>query len=189
MDDGSAERDETRPPTQLAGRRARDPGTAGGLVRRVRRRLDVSQRGLAQILGLEASRVARWETGRTSPSVAELEAVLALADLTLVAVDLQGEIVDPMSEEAIRDRAGRRYPAHADLRAVGWWTPRDSWLTPRELDEDRRSAAAGDPRIFYGLGWLRDLERHFYGVPLDHPTLAEVVESLRAEDAQRRRAS
>ena len=105
------------------------------------------------------SRPPAWPGGRRaglSPSVAELEAVLALADLTLVAVDGEGEIVDPMSEEAIRDRAGRRYPAHADLGRSAGGYPRDSWLTPRERDEERRSAAAGDPRIFYGLGWLRD---------------------------------
>lgn len=190
MDDKTAgDHEEATPPTDLGARRKRGPGSVGGLVRRVRRRLDVSQRGLAERLGVEASRVARWETGRTSPQVADLEAVLALVGLRLVAIDEHGELVDPMREDAIRDRAGRRYPAHADLRAGGWWTPRDSWLTTRVLAEERRSAAAGDPRIFYGLGWLRDLERHFYGVPLDHPTLAEVVERLRAEDGDRRRAS
>jgi hypothetical protein len=67
--------------------------------------------------------------------------------------------------------------------------PRGSWLAARGPVEERRSAELGDPRIFYGLGWLRDLERHFYGVPLDHPTLAEVVEELRASEAEQRRAS
>ena len=42
-------------------------GGIPGLVRRVRRILDVSQRGLAALLGVSQSVVARWETGRTSP--------------------------------------------------------------------------------------------------------------------------
>ncbi|WP_191280514.1 helix-turn-helix domain-containing protein, partial [Nocardioides flavus (ex Wang et al. 2016)] len=42
-------------------------GQVPGLVRRVRRILDVSQRGLAALLGVSQSVVARWETGRTSP--------------------------------------------------------------------------------------------------------------------------
>jgi hypothetical protein len=43
-----------------------DGGTPG-MVRRIRRILDVSQRGLAAILEVSQSVVARWETGRTSP--------------------------------------------------------------------------------------------------------------------------
>lgn len=181
--------DETPRTADLAGRRRRASETAGGLVRRVRRRLDVSQRGLAEILGVEASRVARWETGRTPPGVGELEAVLALVGLRLVAVDAEGEVVDPMSEEAVRDRAGRRYPAHADLRTAGWWIPPGSRLTARAGADERRSAALGDPQVYYDLGWQRDAVRHFYGVPDDHLTLARIVARLRTLDAERRRAS
>ena len=188
-DECSRAEDETPPTTDLAGRRRRGSETAGGLVRRVRRRLDVSQRGLAEILGVEASRVARWETGRTPPGVGELEAVLALVGLRLVAVDAEGEVVDPMSDEAVRDRAGRRYPAHADLRTAGWWIPPGSWLTARAGADERRSAALGDPQVYYDLGWQRDAVRHFYGVPDDHLTLARIVARLRALDAERRRAS
>ncbi|KRF07608.1 hypothetical protein ASG88_01905 [Nocardioides sp. Soil777] len=188
-DESSRGEDETPPTTDLAGRRRRGSETAGGLVRRVRRRLDVSQRGLAEILGVEASRVARWETGRTPPGVGELEAVLALVGLRLVAVDAEGEVVDPMSEEAIRDRAGRRYPAHADLRTAGWWIPPGSWLTARAGADERRSAALGDPQVYYDLGWQRDAVRHFYGAPDDHLTLARIVARLRTLDAERRRAS
>ncbi|KRF36494.1 hypothetical protein ASG94_03320 [Nocardioides sp. Soil805] len=165
-----------------------DHEQVGGLVRRVRRVLDCSQRGLAGRLGVDRSKVARWETGALAMGVADLESVLALAGFRLVVVDSEGAVVGTMREDAVRDRAGRRYPAHADPRPGGWWTPRDSWLTARELDEERRSAALGDPRIFYGLGWLRDLERHFYGVPYDHPTLADVVAILRVQDAEHPRA-
>ncbi|MCY4726135.1 helix-turn-helix transcriptional regulator [Nocardioides sp. STR2] len=53
-------------------------GGVGGLVRRVRRILDVSQRGLAELLGVSQSAVARWETERTSPRVSVLQQMLRL---------------------------------------------------------------------------------------------------------------
>ena len=42
-------------------------GGLPGMIRRIRRILDVSQRGLAALLKVSQSVVARWETGRTSP--------------------------------------------------------------------------------------------------------------------------
>ena len=143
MDEAADGHDEARPPTDLAARRDGDPGTVGGLIRRVRRRLDVSQRRLADLLGVEASRVARWETGRTSPQVVELEAVLALADLRLVVVDCHDEIVDPMSEGAVRDRAGRRYPAH--VRPPGGRVV-DTARQLAHVKGDRRGASVAEAR-------------------------------------------
>ena len=171
-DESSRGEDEMPPTTDLAGRRRRGSETAGGLVRRVRRRLDVSQRGLAELLGVEASRVARWETGRTPPGVGELEAVLALVGLRLVAVDAEGEVVDPMSEEAVRDRAGRRYPAHADLRTAGWWIPPGSWLTAGPVPTTPPGSARG-PAGHYdrgGSGTPCGILRQ----PDDHPTQARM---------------
>ena len=51
-------------------------GKIPGLVRRVRRILDVSQRGLAALLEVSQSVVARWETGRVSPRASVLHALL-----------------------------------------------------------------------------------------------------------------
>ena len=44
-----------------------------GLIRRVRREADLSQRDLAALLRVDQSLVARWETGALSPSVPHLE--------------------------------------------------------------------------------------------------------------------
>ncbi len=97
-------------------------GKIPGLVRRVRRILDVSQRGLAAILQVSQSVVARWETGRVSPRASVLHALLRMAGLTVEIHDEDGAEVAPMRDDGARDRRGRRYPAHVDLtvqRMVG----------------------------------------------------------------------
>ena len=63
-------------------------GGVPGLVRRVRRILDVSQRGLAVLIGVSQSVVARWETGRTSPRMSAMERLYALAGLGSTVHDL-----------------------------------------------------------------------------------------------------
>jgi transcriptional regulator with XRE-family HTH domain len=160
-----------------------------GLVRRVRRRLGMSQRALASALGVSQSRVARWETGRTSPSAADLADVLALGGVTLVAVDEAGEEVRPMSAAVVRDRAHRLYPAHCDPRGEGWWAPPGSSTTVEGSREWLRSRALGVPRITYERGVWRAMMRLARGTPQDHPTLAEVVDELRGFEAGQPRAS
>ena len=99
-------------------------GGVPGLVRRVRRILDVSQRGLAALIGVSQSVVARWETGRTSPRVSVLHHLLGLAGLGSAVHDKEsGALVEPMRDDGARDRAGRRYPAHVDLTVTGWYVP------------------------------------------------------------------
>lgn len=160
-----------------------------GLVRRVRRRLGVSQRALAEMLGVSQSRVARWETGRVIPSAADLEDVLALGGARLVAVAEDGEPVTPMNGLAVRDRADRYYPAHCDPRGEGWWTPPGSLLTAGGVLALRHSREVGDPRIIYDRGIWQAVIRAAYGIPPDHPTRGQVVAHLRAQEAPRRRAS
>ena len=94
-----------------------------GMVRRARRIIGLSQRDLARRLGVAHSTVARWETGATSPDLAQFQRSLNHAGLRLVAVDSDGSVVEPMRADAARDRAGRRYPSHLDLHAYGWWIP------------------------------------------------------------------
>ncbi len=108
-----------------------DPFDAGGLIRRVRRVCDLSQRDLAERLGVHHSTVARWETNATQPTLGAFRQILALAGWSLAALDTTGaephdaapqgetalptETVQPMRGDAARDRQGRRYPAHLDL--------------------------------------------------------------------------
>ena len=100
-------------------------GGLAGLIRRIRRILDVSQRGLAELLGVSQSAVARWETERTSPRVSVLQQMLSLAGVAVALHEEEsGESVEPMRADGARQRNGNRYPAHVDLRVTGWWVPR-----------------------------------------------------------------
>ena len=100
-------------------------GGIPGMVRRVRRILDVSQRGLAALLDVSQSVVARWETGRTSPRMSVVERLLRMARLRMSFHDEDtGERVGPMRADGARTHGGSRYPAHGDLTATGWWVPR-----------------------------------------------------------------
>src|SRR5215210_5990817 len=108
-----------------------------GLVRRARRAADLSQRGLAARLGVSQSTVARWETGQSSPTLSLVEQMLALSGLRLEMTDADGVSVAPMREDAPRDRAGRRFPAHVDLDALGWWVPPGLHLSVEWLDAYR----------------------------------------------------
>jgi HTH-type transcriptional regulator/antitoxin HipB len=152
-------------------------GGIPGLVRRVRRRLDVSQRGLAALLEVSQSVIARWETGRTSPRASVLHHLLTLAGLGLsVHHQDTGEEVPPMRDDGARDHAGRRYPAHVDLRVTGWWYPRGvecstGWIRWVHWSRERR-----DPKIGYRTAaWRRYLERIAFGTPDDHPALHQLV--------------
>ena len=100
-------------------------GGVAGLVRRVRRILDVSQRGLAELLEVSQSVVARWETERTSPRASVLQQMLRLAGIAVALHDEEsGEDIEPMRADGARQRNGNRFPAHVDLRVTGWWVPR-----------------------------------------------------------------
>ncbi len=99
-------------------------GGIPGTVRRIRRILDVSQRGLAAILEVSQSVVARWETGRTSPRASVVERLLRLARLQVTVRDEDGREVGPMRADGARTHGGSRFPAHVDLCATGWWVPR-----------------------------------------------------------------
>jgi transcriptional regulator with XRE-family HTH domain len=168
-------------------------GQVPGLVRRVRRILDVSQRGLAGLLGVSQSVVARWETGRTSPRVAVVQQMLQLAGLRVGFSDAEtGRRVVPMRADGARTHAGSRFPAHVDLRARGWWLPRrlramtsiEAW---QWLD---RSRATKDPAIGFCLSpHDKRRERERWGVPDDHPAVHQFVAEVewREEQLERRR--
>lgn len=154
-------------------------GGVPGVVRRVRRILDVSQRGLAAILEVSQSVVARWETGRTSPRAEVLQRMLRLARLQVTLRDeVTGEDVLPMRADGARQHGGSRYPAHVDLRATGWWVPQAlRRMTSVEYAEAReRSRRRRDPAIHYRLcPHDRRLEREVFGTPVDHPAVHQLA--------------
>jgi HTH-type transcriptional regulator/antitoxin HipB len=149
-----------------------------GLIRRARRCADLSQRALAARLGVSQSKVARWETGRVCPSLVDLERVLSAAGFRLAILDAESSPVTPMSELVIRDRAGRRFPAHVDPRAQDWWVPDGLHLTAMYATAHRRSALLGIPQMRYHRRHWRALVRLAHGEPDDHPTRAEVLAEL-----------
>lgn len=158
-------------------------GKIPGLVRRVRRILDVSQRGLAALLGVSQSVVARWETGRVSPRVSALHALLSLAGLTVEVHDEHGVEVTPMRDDGARDRGDRRYPAHVDLTVRGWWIPRGSETTAYYLDWIRQSRTRKVPLVrFRSSLRKKTIERLLWGTPDDHPARLQLIAEARHLD-------
>lgn len=97
-----------------------------GIVRRVRRHADLSQRELAKRAKLSRTLIAAIETGTRTPSLRALTRILAAAGYRLVAIDDHGRLVLPLEVwKDTEDGAGRRYPAHLDtiLDPVfgEWW--------------------------------------------------------------------
>jgi HTH-type transcriptional regulator/antitoxin HipB len=156
-------------------------GGLAGLVRRIRRILNVSQRGLAALLGVSQSAVARWETERTSPRVSVLQQMLSLAGLAVTLHEEEsGERVEPMRADGARQRNGSRYPAHVDLRVTGWWVPRAvrRMTTIGYFTSKDRSRRLGLPSVHYRTSpHLKRIERMLLGTPVDHPAFYQ----LRAE--------
>ena len=152
-------------------------GGVPGFVRRVRRILDVSQRGLAALIGVSQSAVARWETGRTSPRVSIVQQLMRLAGLRATVQDEEtGAVVEPMRDDGHRDRAGRRFPAHVDLEVTGWWVPRGLDCTLDHERWRRRSRDEQEPRVRHHTSrYWRHLLRRVYGTPIDHPAWRQVV--------------
>src|SRR3954447_1421931 len=94
----------------------------GALLRRIRRTADLSQRQLADGLGVARSTVARAETGERDLPATVLARAAELAGLRLALGDGTGAEVAGMDPDAIRDAGGRHFPAHLDPRHGDiWW--------------------------------------------------------------------
>jgi len=111
------------------------------LLRRVRRQRDVSQRELAELAGLPKSTIGDIEAGRVVPLLSTLERALEAAGYHLDVVDAGGRVATWMvSDVEPRDRAGRRYPPHLDLRPRRPWPFSDETPWTFHLQRWRRDA-------------------------------------------------
>ena len=109
------------------------------ILRAARRHADLSQRDLAALSGVPATTIAAVETGR-DVRVTVFDRLLTECGWDLCVLDIRGHRVEALTDNGLRDRAGRRYPAHLDVRAVAdrydWWGDIyiGSWgLPPRPL--------------------------------------------------------
>jgi transcriptional regulator with XRE-family HTH domain len=153
-----------------------------GVLRRVRRMADLSQRELASAAGLSASSVAHAEAGTRDLPVAGLVRIAAVADLRLAVLDANGTEVTAMSGDAVRDRGRRFFPAHLDTRHGDdrWWYAVHRYDRPQPwytFDRDRSA---------------RDSYRRRDGTPDDHQlpqpgdSPADRAEARRRAEWQRR---
>lgn len=148
-----------------------DSFNLAGILRALRRHLDLSQADLAARLEVSRGTVGRWESSTRGLTVAELDRVLALADWRLVVVDAGGAVVLPMSSDGVVDRADRRYPAHVDVRPAGPY--RDNW---------GRRGQQWAP----GRRWRDRVRAATALTPSDHPSPEAVLDHLEAMMLARR---
>ena len=135
-------------------------------VVRARRIADLSQRELAERLGVSRAVVARIETGQTIPTTELLARIMDIAGVRLAVVDGDGVPVDPVPADVARDNAGRRYPAHLDVNPVEMASATYRWR-PRP---ERRT-----PKAWFQLRAERDRRRAALDVVEDHPTVADLA--------------
>lgn len=150
---------------------------AGAYIARARRVADLSQRELAQRLGVAPSTVARLENGQRRASAELLDAILALAGLRVAVLDGAGREVPPFPADAVRDNAGRRFPAHLDVRPPddvprhrAWYPrydrlPAKAWYHLRSERDRRRGARGPEERLVPALP--------------DHPTTEQLHQRRR----------
>jgi transcriptional regulator with XRE-family HTH domain len=108
-----------------------------GIVRRVRRLADLSQRELATRVGVAHSTISRLEAGRLVPSLNTLLRILDAAELVLVVTDAEGQVIEPMRIwDETRDGGDKAFPAHLDLildpRSGEWWADKYGLARPPE---------------------------------------------------------
>jgi HTH-type transcriptional regulator/antitoxin HipB len=113
-----------------------------GLLRRIRRSTDLSQRELAARIGMSKSAIAAAETGASGLDARALAAAAGLAGLRIALLDGTGAEVAGMDPDAVRDRSGRRFPAHLDTMLSekrGWrWEHRPHRSRPTYTFDRRR---------------------------------------------------
>jgi transcriptional regulator with XRE-family HTH domain len=129
-----------------------------GVLRRIRRLADLSQRELADRCGLSQSAVAQAETGRRDLAVSAVARAAVLARVRLALVDEAGSEIPAMAPGTVRDLGGRRFPAHLDTVH----TDERSWRYEHRTNRPRPSFTVVRDRAG------RDAERTRNGTPEDH---------------------
>ena len=134
----------------------------GALLRQARRKADFSQRQLAEKAGVSKSYIAALESTAKAETVRlrTLVRILEVTGYEISIVDVNGRRADPLWDGP-RDRAGRRYPAHLDIRRVyelaDWWgwLHFSSWANPPmpdytfDLDRGIRDVRRDVPCVRY----------------------------------------
>lgn len=87
-----------------------EPAAVAGLIRAVRKRKNLTQEQLAQLLGTSFATVNRWEGGANSPQKAAMEAILALAAEENIVL---GEATSEDVDSGATGRRGRSRIANA----------------------------------------------------------------------------
>ncbi|WP_147062273.1 helix-turn-helix domain-containing protein [Terrabacter aerolatus] len=133
---------------------------------RARRLADLSQRELADEIGVARATIGRLESGAAKVDTTTLSVILARAGLRLAVLDHAGLEVGPIPVDVLRDRADRRFPGHLDVRP------------PHDAPSDRVHPRRGTPEA---RGWFeqrpsRADRRDRGGVPVDHPTVSGLRE-------------
>ena len=119
-----------------------------GALRRIRRTADLSQRELARAAALSVTAVAHAEAGTRDLPVSALARAASLAGLRIALLDEAGAEVRGMRPDGVRDRGGRRFPAHLDTmlseRRASRWEHRPHLRQPTyTFDRRDRWADAG----------------------------------------------
>jgi HTH-type transcriptional regulator/antitoxin HipB len=138
---------------------------AGPLMAQVRRLADLSQRELAGKAGVPQASVAALESGSRGVRLDVFARLVAAAGMRLAVLGPEGRQVTPFVADAARDNAGRRFPAHLDVRA------------PDDVPEERITSPRydrADPKGWYHLRERRDVTRQGGETPHRHPTAGEL---------------
>ena len=150
----------------------------GGYVRRARRLADLSQRDLADTLGLSRAAVGRLESTPVRVDIPTMESILALAGLRLAVVDGAGRTVEAVPTDTLRDHRERRFPAHLDATPPDIGIPNERGVQPRK--------GLPPARGWYRQRRDRDRLRERGRAPVDHPTIRSERERAERERQRRR---
>jgi transcriptional regulator with XRE-family HTH domain len=153
-----------------------------GVLRRIRRTADLSQRELAAAAGLSASAVGHAEAGTRDLPARALARAAEVAGLRLALLDADGLEVTGMDPGGARDATRRRLPAHLDTQHTD--EVADRWAHRPDREQ---------PWFTFGLDRAaRDRQRARAGTPEDHdvPVPGDSPDERRARrrEAARRRA-